>query len=46
MKNYIKPFIEEEEIELEDVIAASNGGEGNVDNGGQAGNVSDLWPNL
>lgn len=23
MKDYIKPFIEEEEIELEDVIAAS-----------------------
>ncbi len=23
MKNYIKPFIEEEEIELEDIIATS-----------------------
>ena len=27
MKEYIKPFIEDEEIELEDVIAASSGGE-------------------
>lgn len=27
MKKYEKPIITEEEIELEDVIAASNGGE-------------------
>lgn len=27
MKNYSKPFINDEEIELEDVIAASNGGD-------------------
>lgn len=27
MKKYSKPFIEDEEIELEDVIAASNAGD-------------------
>ena len=27
MKEYSKPYIEEEVIELEDVIAASNGGQ-------------------
>ncbi len=27
MKIYSKPFIEDEDIELEDVIAASNGGD-------------------
>lgn len=30
MKNYEKPFIVEEEIELEDIIAVSNG-DGSVD---------------
>ena len=34
MKEYIKPFIEDEEIELEDVIAASN----------QA-DIDDIWKN-
>ena len=34
MKEYIKPFIEDEEIELEDVIAAS----GDVD-------IDDIWKN-
>ena len=29
MKDYIKPIIEDEEIEIEDVIAASN--EGDID---------------
>lgn len=29
MRDYIKPFIDDEEIELEDVIAASN--EGDID---------------
>ena len=30
MRDYIKPFIEDEEIELEDVIAASN--DADIDN--------------
>lgn len=47
MRDYIKPFIEEEEIEIEDVIAVSLGnlsGSGNVDSDGEEKDVSDLWP--
>lgn len=44
MKEYIKPFIKDEDIELEDVIAASNGGEGDVDTSGQEKSVTDIWP--
>lgn len=43
MKEYLKPFIEDEEIELEDVIAASQGGEGDADTGGSGDSVGDLW---
>ena len=44
MKEYIKPSILEEEIELEDVIAVSkNDGTGNVDDDGVQKGVSDLW---
>ena len=46
MKEYLKPFIEEEEIELEDVIAASNGGAGNADSDGKEDNIRDIWPGL
>ena len=44
MKKYYKPFIEEEEIELEDVIAASNRGVGGVDSDGEEDSVDNLWP--
>ena len=43
MKEYIKPIIEEEVIELDDIIAASNGGEGDTENGGQEGNFNELF---
>lgn len=43
MKEYLKPFIEDEEIELEDVIAASNGGSGDVDTAGVEDPVTSLW---
>lgn len=46
MREYLKPFIEDEEIELEDVIAASNGGAGDVDSDGLSDDASDLWPSL
>ncbi len=46
MKEYLKPFIEEEEIELEDVIAASNRGVGNVDTDGQESDIEDIWPSI
>ena len=37
MKEYIKPLIEDENIEIEDVIAFSNvGGQGNLDNNGDS----------
>ena len=45
MKEYLKPFIEDEEIELEDVIAASAGGTGDAESSGQEGTVDQLWPN-
>ena len=44
MKEYLKPSIIEEELELEDVIAVSSGTQGDVDVNGQQGDVSDLWP--
>lgn len=43
MKEYIKPIIEDEVIELEDVIAASNGGEGDINDGGQEGEFKDYF---
>ncbi len=47
MKEYLKPYIEDEEIELEDVIAQSinNAGEGDAENDGQEGNFGGLFPN-
>ena len=46
MKEYLKPFIEDEEIELEDVIANSLtvGGEGDADSDGDSGEAGSLWP--
>ena len=46
MKEYLKPFIEDEEIELEDVIAASNGGKGNADTDGLSDDLDELWPSI
>ncbi len=40
MKKYEKPIITEEEIELEDVIAVSNGGE---TNGGLSAALGDIF---
>ncbi len=41
MKSYIKPSIEDEKIELEDIIAMSSGGDGQE----QSGNIwDDLTP--
>lgn len=46
MKEYKKPYFEEEIIEIEDIILASPGDEGNAENGGQAGDVKDIFPTL
>lgn len=44
MRDYIKPSIEEELLELEDIIAVSGGtGAGDADSDGQSGDVIDLW---
>lgn len=44
MREYIKPFIEEEKIELEDIIAVSGGtGAGDADSDGQEGDATKLW---
>lgn len=43
MKEYIKPILEDEDIELEDVIAQSLGGEGSADSDGQSGEYTDLF---
>lgn len=42
MKEYEKPNIIEEIIEIEDIIAISNGGEGSLDDGKKIP-ASDLW---
>lgn len=44
MKNYEKPFIEEEQIFLEDIIAVSNRGTGTDDNT-DSSSLTDLFPN-
>ncbi len=46
MRDYIKPYIEDEEIEIEDVIAISNGGKGDADTGGKVEDVTKIWPTL
>ncbi len=44
MKEYQKPFIEDEEIELEDVIAVSGGTRGGVvDEDGDELDPSKIW---
>ena len=44
MKEYIKPILEDEDIELEDVIAQSLGdGPGDADSDGQSGEYTDLF---
>lgn len=43
MREYTKPYIEDETIELEDIIAVSSGEEGDVGSGGQEGDATKLW---
>ncbi len=43
MRDYVKPSIEEELLELEDIIAVSSGDEGNADSDGQSGDATKLW---
>ncbi len=43
MKNYNKPYIEDEEIELEDVIALSGQTEGDPDNPDDSGSYGDYF---
>lgn len=43
MKKYDKPIIEEENIELEDIINVSNGGDGNANKDGIRVKPSDIW---
>lgn len=42
MREYNKPYIIEEEIEIADIIAISNGGSGNAESGEKVP-ASDLW---
>lgn len=44
MKEYIKPFIEDEDIELEEICGVTSGGEGNVNTSGDTGSVTEIWP--
>lgn len=41
MKEYIKPLIEDEDLEIEDIIAVSNGGDGASANSVSANNFWD-----
>lgn len=44
MKEYKKPYIEEEKIELEDIIAVSGGTKsGKLEDDGQSVDVKNLW---
>ena len=46
MRDYIKPFIEDEKIELEDIIAVSgiqNRGEGDIINDGDSYDSTNLF---
>ena len=43
MKEYIKPILEDEDIELEDVIAQSLGGQGDADSDGQEDDFTNLF---
>lgn len=42
MKEYEKPYLIEEQIEIDDIIAISNGGSGSA-NDGEKVPASDLW---
>lgn len=42
MREYEKPYIIEETIEIDDIIAISNGGSGSIDNGEKVP-ATDLW---
>ena len=39
MRDYVKPFIEDEDIEIEDICSVSSGGAGQD-------NVGDIWDEL
>lgn len=43
MRDYKKPFIEDEEIELEDIIATSPGGEGDLSEDPNAGDGTEIF---
>ena len=48
MRDYLKPSIEEELIEIEDIIAMSpqgvtDEGEGDAETGGDSGGVGNFW---
>ena len=42
MKEYEKPYLIEDEIEIADIIAISNGGSGSAENGEKVP-ASELW---
>ena len=42
MREYEKPYIIEETIEIDDIIAISNGGSGSAENGEKVP-ATDLW---
>lgn len=44
-KKYKKPNVTEEVVELEDIIALSNQGEGSVE-GGDSSDIEDLFPGI
>jgi len=47
MKEYLKPFIEEEDIEIEDICAVSGGTKaGNADTDGQESDIEDIFPSI
>ncbi len=44
MRDYKKPLIEDEFIDIEDICAVSGGtSAGNADSSGQSGDLGDLW---
>lgn len=49
MKKYLKPFIEDEDIEIEDICAMSGvtkADEGSSDTSGSEDTIQDIWPGL
>lgn len=47
MKEYLKPYIEDEEIDIEDICTVSGGTQGgNADSNGQEFDIEDVWPSI